>query len=403
MLQLHWHYSHLATRVDSLLSSAFSTRVPHNDVFVATFFGDSGDAAATMQPTLHHGGQRDNGAPTECRFAPDGVAYTFKEFATYYGEGAQLKWDTSAVVPVHPDCDETSGGEHPAQSSQPKDYSTSDPTGDSPEATLAPAELSGRELALAPAVQVLLIAAEIEDLRKAEAQRSQHDVGLHKLARSALQEISNEGPNRDVDPNLEEWFPWREYVACHEFAYAIVGPGIFRAVAQFIVHGPGDPNRRRQPRLDFMFYRTDNTVCRLHPGKNKNQDAQLRVCCSLSAKVSTSTRNDLNSVPVIPYTLKDAERVPQTDRMGKRAAYTALQETNHGPLGHDLFAKFEWWLFICNLGNNTVETIGCGIVEATLDDTWHDGVQLSLTRNDNTTAKLQIIQKNRGRYTTHLR
>ena len=137
MLQLNWHYSHLATSVDSLLSSAFSTRVPHNDMFVATFFGDSGDAAAMMRTAGR-------------RVAANGVDYAFEEFTEYYGKDAQRIWNASQLI--HPDCDETSGGEHPAESSQPEDCPTSDATGSASEQPPAAAEPSGQELALAPAV-----------------------------------------------------------------------------------------------------------------------------------------------------------------------------------------------------------------------------------------------------------
>ena len=65
-------------------------------------------------------------------------------------------------------------------------------------------------------------------------------------------------------------------------------------------------------------------------------------------------------------------------------------------------AHFKWWLFICNLGKNTREAIGCGISAATLEDKWEHGVQLLLTRCDNTEARLQVLQKPRGSTATRL-
>ena len=115
----------------------------------------------------------------------------------------------------------------------------------------------------------------------------------------------------------------------------------------------------------------------------------------------TPRRQDLTSLPAIPYTWEHAARVPQIDRMSKAEAYRSLQQFPRGSLTHE-GAHFKWWLFICNLGKNTRETIGCGIVAATLENTWENGVQLLLTRSDNTEARLQLLEHSRGRYTTRL-
>jgi hypothetical protein len=200
------------------------------------------------------------------RVAANGVDYAFEEFTEYYGKDAQRIWNASQLI--HPDCDETSGGEHPAESSQPEDCPTSDATGSASEQPPAAAEPSGQELALAPAVHVLLSPAESKDLRIAEASGPQRAHGLHTLARLALQKITEYGPNSNIDPNLDAWFPWRSYVACHRFADEVVGSGIVRAVAEFM-EGTTDSNRSDQARLDLVFYRTDGTHCRLHPGKKK--------------------------------------------------------------------------------------------------------------------------------------
>ena len=96
---------------------------------------------------------------------------------------------------------------------------------------------------------------------------------LHRLARDALNRISNEATLATVD--LDNWFPWMQYVAGHRQNAAIIGPGITHACAVFLPD-TNDPNRGGAPRLDFFFYRTDGTVCRVHPGKGPNQDAALR-------------------------------------------------------------------------------------------------------------------------------
>ena len=120
----------------------------------------------------------------------------------------------------------------------------------------------------APAVQVLLRTEDIEQLCEAERSFAPRR-SLQLIARKALEVITEAGPSSSMDSNLEQLFPWRSYVACHEDAHAIIGSGIALAMAEFI-EGTKDPNRGGQPRLDFVFHRTDGTYCRLHPGSNKN-------------------------------------------------------------------------------------------------------------------------------------
>ena len=95
---------------------------------------------------------------------------------------------------------------------------------------------------------------------------------LHRLARDALNTISN-NPTRDT-VNLDGVFPWVQYVAAHRQSAEIIGPGITHAHAVFWP-GTNDLNRGGAPRLDFCFYRTDGSVCRLHPGRTRKQDAQI--------------------------------------------------------------------------------------------------------------------------------
>jgi len=64
-----------------------------------------------------------------------------------------------------------------------------------------------------------------------------------------------------------------QYVAAHTEAETIIGTGIVAASANFI-HTRNDANRGGAPRLDFFFYRSDLTCCRLHPGSRRKQDAK---------------------------------------------------------------------------------------------------------------------------------
>ena len=73
----------------------------------------------------------------------------------------------------------------------------------------------------APALQVLLCTEDIRQLRTAERARVPQR-SLHQLARNALNTIASAGPNSPVVRNLATWFPWREYVACHKDAHAVM-------------------------------------------------------------------------------------------------------------------------------------------------------------------------------------
>ena len=120
---------------------------------------------------------------------------------------------------------------------------------------------------------VLLTVADVDNV-KAEEEKIKPPRSLHRLARDTLNNIITAGVNSNIDRNLEQWFPWRTYIACHEKAYEIIGTGVTHAIAEYIP-GTRDSNRGYQERLDFVIYRTDATRCRLHPGKRPGQDAKL--------------------------------------------------------------------------------------------------------------------------------
>ena len=84
---------------------------------------------------------------------------------------------------------------------------------------------------------------------------------LHRLARDAFNDILRDGVNRDIDRNLDHWFPWRRYIACHKHAYDIVGTGVTRAIAEYIPSS----SRGHQNQLNFVIYRADGTSCYVYP------------------------------------------------------------------------------------------------------------------------------------------
>ena len=113
-----------------------------------------------------------------------------------------------------------------------------------------------------------------EDVRA--IQRAERDRGpprsLHQLARNALNDIEDRDP--PIDVSLDNEFPWREYIAAHNESAKIIGTGIVQARAVFF-KDQKDPNRGGASRVDFCFVRSDDTVCRVHPGLKRSGDAKL--------------------------------------------------------------------------------------------------------------------------------
>ena len=77
------------------------------------------------------------------------------------------------------------------------------------------------------------------------------------IARAAATEHSiAAATEHSIDP---PWTTWKEYIANLPTAENIIGPGIVSITAEFI-EGTKDPNRRGQPRCDFIVYRADGTL-----------------------------------------------------------------------------------------------------------------------------------------------
>ena len=193
----------------------------------------SADAALalTAQPRLA-------GAPEERRLANDGSTYTKSEFLQWYGDAGERQW--AAADGLTDDAAE-------------------------PERTV------GGQAQLQLQLQAGLMPEHAIAAQQAEAARGAPR-SLHTLARDAPNAI-NKNPTRST-VNLDDCFPWVEYVAAHKQSAEIIGPGITHAQAVFLP-GTSDKNRGGAPRLDFCFYRTDGTVCRVHPGRRPKEDAKL--------------------------------------------------------------------------------------------------------------------------------
>ena len=218
------------------------------------------------------------------RVALDDEPYTYASFCAWYGNAAAERiWQES------PESEE-----HAARARM---EPTATEHGNPPHTQIAPAatehgNTARTELAYllhkdartvesaasAPSL-VRLTLADAEELRRREKAITPKR-SLHKLAREALNSISQAATNVEHTEaslrteDLETWFPWRAYIACHPRSSEIIGSGVTHATAEFI-NGTQDPNRAGQRRLDFIVHRSDGTLCRLHPGGRRSGDAKL--------------------------------------------------------------------------------------------------------------------------------
>ena len=335
----------------------------------------------------------------ETRLAADGKHYTYNEIAEWYGTAeADDKWRICKVTTEgtigHVQAIATEHGRTPTSfsSSSWGMLDTSSPS--------SPVVIPPYAPAVATEHSTPLDINDIAALRAAERARTPRR-SLHKLAREALNTIAAAGADSDVARDLDAWFPWREYLALHENAVVIIASGITHAVAEFI--DVRDPNRGGQARLDFVFYRADGSYCRLHPGTTKSNDAKPGILLlHTPATERHPAQLQLPSIPELPFTYTTASGIPKTDQIGKEEAYQSLQHAPLGALATIVDAPFKWWLFACNLGNNTREVIGGGIIAAALETKWDHTVQILFTRSDNTEARVQITQPPRGKCWTRL-
>ena len=221
------------------------------------------------------------------RVALDDEPYTYASFCAWYGNAAAERiWQES------PESEEGCNAAFRARMEP-----TATEHGNPPHTQIAPAATEHGNTARTELVEsaasapslVRLTLADAEELRRREKAITPKR-SLHKLAREALNSISQAATNVEHTitedmvsedrvllvrtEDLETWFPWRAYIACHPRSSEIIGSGVTHATAEFI-NGTQDPNRAGQRRLDFIVRRSDGTLCRLHPGGRRSGDAKL--------------------------------------------------------------------------------------------------------------------------------
>ena len=154
-------------------------------------------------------------------------------------------------------------------------------------------------------------------------------------------------------------FDWKLYLATHDQAAILVGPGVIDFSVAAIL-GTDDPNRRGgsggHQRVDFLVRRCDGTAVRLHPGTRPKNDAapcfygrgtfsaagqasgagalmydaeRVREEAERAHATSAAQPVDGAAQPVaasaVPvFAMHDATAVPQQDYMGRDAARRCL-------------------------------------------------------------------------------
>ena len=319
------------------------------------------------------------------RVAADGELYSYGEFQAYYLEAAEDMWQRATHIPAtEHDVPHTLTLQSSPEPCVPDDANNS--------AVAEPAATEHNFPELRVSRVVTLSLHDVATLCAAEA-AYRPKRSLHKLARDALNAITQAGVHSTASKDLDDWFPWKEYIACHDDAPDIIGEGVTHAVAEFI-ENTSDGNRGGQPRLDFVVYRSDGTYCRLHPGSKQSLDASP-IFSSVMGSVDPATEripamNQWAALPQIPFTYDYCSTIPKVDQIGKKDAYRLLLQAPVGLLPITEDAPFKWWLFVCNLGKNTQELIGPGLTAATLEHKSQNTIRLLFTRSDGTSVQLSV-------------
>ena len=341
-------------------------------------------------------------APEPVRIARNGIAYTESQFMDYYGFCGKLEWD-AARVRGGAKCDAMSSfsmpppgppaGEPPAHRELPPDPPAEDPVFYSDDDNGA-------------SEHVLLSLDDLPELR-------QHGTGrfgaLHDEARAFIDKFAS--ADHDcigvlADLTLE-WPNWRLYIASHKLAQELIGPGVKAFTVEFI-DGTKDPNRGGRPRLDLVIRHSNNAYWRLHPGSTPKRDAKPKF---FPASAPEPAAHEPASAPEPAayewrapggagvFSSDRAKLVPQIDRLGKADIWQAVQRIPQALIPNmqsrawlDITCgkHILWWLWICNLGNDTRFVIGAGVHAAHMAmNTNHEAV-FKFTRIDETECVVKL-------------
>lgn len=343
------------------------------------------------------------------RVATNGNSFTETEFANYYGPSYRDMWNqasasheetvdsqTPPTTPVAASLPNESllwlGGatehsEPPNHAEHAQAPNTAPEHGDPNRADLSPApELDDTH----GNAQIMWSMQEALDFR---AGFHGQPAAFHKEARDALNNVTQSAELGAAEHSLDGVFRWKEYVALHKDCDIIIDTGIIAARAERLQE-TSDPNRGGQNRTDFVFFRNDNTWCRVHPGSKTKHDAQLRFGTNTTDVRTLSKMYQV--IPRIPFTIELSALMPQTDLFGKSDALAKLQTLEPGMLGVTEHDAFKWWLFFPTLGKqHKTEMFGPGICEVELCQKSATDAVLRIGRSDQSVKHLVLKKLNR--------
>ena len=130
----------------------------------------------------------------------------------------------------------------------------------------------------------------------------------------------------------------------------------------------------------------DGSAYRVHPGSKPKNDA-APVQCPPSRATEQAVTCVWHAKPCGIFTYQDACRIPQTDKLGKKEAFSALQTDPD---------KFMWWLFAANLGARTRRVIGSGLVSSSIQERSDTNARLRFQRQDGSTIDIEILNLDTG-------
>ena len=187
---------------------------------------------------------------------------------------------------------------------------------------------------------------------------------------------------------LDDSIPWKAYIATHTECDKIVGTGIIAAHIERI-HHTQDANRGNKARVDYVFYRSDITFCRVHPGTTHKSDAKLY--CADNSICGRAVH--LYDVAPNPMTFEAAMQIPMQDRMGKAEAWQQLSQRDDALTDVTEHGNFKWWLFFSSFGGNRKKVFGSGITSVEI----HKRGKIFGLRAEDTQGSVQwVIVTNRA-------
>ena len=255
------------------------------------------------------------------------------------------------------------------------------------------------------AEHVLISQHDLPELRRRGQPRAEI---LHQEARNWTNYFAqNDRAPVGVQADLTKlWENWKEYIATHKQANAIVGPGVVGFTSEFI-EGTKDPNRGGIPRLDLVIQHVDGGYVRLHPGTKRRNDAIPQFFPS--GALEHAAFEWRTPGPDGTFSAAREQLVPQVDKLGKKEVWRTVQTLMlQGLIPHERDGswlditdgtRLRWWLWICNLGPLTKDVNGSGVCSAHIAMNTDNEAVFKFIRSDESECILRLgcITQGQGR------